>query len=56
MPLTLCPNCRLPVHDAAAMCPECGALRSAPAVERRVPIAAMIAFVATLAFVARRMA
>jgi predicted amidophosphoribosyltransferase len=56
MPLTLCPNCRLPVHAAAATCPECGALRSAPHVERRVPIAAVIAFFATLALVARRMA
>ena len=57
MPLTLCPNCRLPVNASAQQCPLCTAsLIEARA--RHVPIAAAaIAVVATtVALVARRWA
>ena len=60
MALTLCPNCRLPVNDAAHRCPLCTApLESATgAATRRVPVAAAVALLATatVAMLARRLA
>lgn len=57
MALTLCPNCRLPVNDAVTRCPQCAAaMPSSAAVSRRVPVAAAVALVATVAVLARRLA
>ncbi len=56
MALTLCPNCRLPVNASAQDCPLCAAPMRNAASDRRVPVAAAVALVATLAVLARRMA
>lgn len=58
MPLTLCPNCRLPVNSTVQSCPLCTASVSPVAsTVRQVPMAAAVAVVATtLALVARRWA
>ena len=56
MAMTLCPNCRLPVNSSAQDCPLCAAPMRAVTVDRRVPVAAAVALVATLAVLARRMA
>ena len=55
MSLTLCPNCRLPVNTSAQSCPLCTApMASASVVNRRVPLAAAVALVATVAVIASR--
>lgn len=56
MALTLCPNCRLPVNASAHECPLCAAPMRAVVADRRVPVAAAVALVATLAVLARRLA
>ena len=55
MSLTLCPNCRLPVNATATSCPLCTApMATASVVNRRVPLAAAVALVATVAVIASR--
>jgi hypothetical protein len=55
MSLTLCPNCRLPVNASAISCPLCTAPMAATSVVgRRVPLAAAVALVATVAVIASR--
>ena len=54
MALTLCSNCRLPVNTSAQSCPLCTAPLNSPA--RHIPVAAVVALVATFAVLARRMA
>ena len=55
MSLTLCPNCRLPVNASAQSCPLCTApMASASVVNRKVPLAAAVALVATVAVIACR--
>ena len=58
MVLTLCPNCRLPVHTSLQLCPQCGAARRTPsATTRQVSVAAVLAVLATaIALVTRRVA
>lgn len=58
MVLTLCPNCRLPVHTSLQRCPQCGVARRTPAATtRQVSVAAAVAVVATaIALVTRRVA
>ncbi len=58
MVLTLCPNCRLPVHTSLQRCPQCGAARrTTSATTRQVSVAAAVAVVATaIALVTRRVA
>jgi hypothetical protein len=56
MALTLCSNCRLPVNTSAQNCPLCGVVRSQPATQRHVPLAAATIAVVALALVARRLA
>jgi hypothetical protein len=55
MSLTLCPNCRLAVNASAVTCPLCTApVATASVVNRRVPLAAAVALVATVAVIATR--
>jgi predicted amidophosphoribosyltransferase len=55
MSLTLCPNCRLPVNTSAVSCPLCTApMAAAVVVNHRVPLAAAVALVATVAVIATR--
>ena len=55
MVLTLCPNCRLPVHTSLPRCPQCGAVRrTAAQTTRQVSIAAAVAMVATAVALATR--
>ena len=55
MSLMLCPNCRLPVNASAVSCPLCTApMATASVVNRRVPLAAAVALVATVAVIATR--
>ena len=56
MALTLCQNCRLPVNEASSRCVQCGAAMPSAALSRRVPVAAAVALVATVAVLARRLA
>lgn len=58
MPLTLCPNCRLPVNASAQSCPLCTEALAKSTATNHVPMAAAaVAVVATtLALVARRWA
>jgi hypothetical protein len=56
MALTLCPNCRLPVHSSSETCHLCMASLAPTSAARHVPMAAALAFFATLALLARRRA
>ena len=56
MALTLCPNCRLPVNEAVSRCPQCAAAMPSAMLARKVPVAAAVALVATVAVLARRLA
>ncbi len=57
MPLTLCPNCRLPVNAALYTCPNCLAPGRAAQL-RRVPVAAaaLALAAAAAALLTRRLA
>lgn len=58
MALTLCPNCRLPVHHARKRCHQCGiARRTTAQTTWQVSLAAVAAVVATaIALSTRRVA
>ena len=57
MSLTLCSTCRLPVNTAVESCPLCTApMPRAVRADRRVPLAAAIAMVATVTMLTRRRA
>jgi hypothetical protein len=56
MALTLCSNCRLPVHVASTPCPLCTAEQARESPNRSVPLAAAFALIATVAVLRGRRA